>query len=663
MTAENALLTWLEDNRNRVGVSLKASQLRLLARAKAYTPAEIETKLPDPAKQFAAELASILRPFAETSGPAAAATEAPQAPPPPPVEPVAGAAPVVVPERPAPTADDGVEQYSFGIYFPRPLAVDLPEAEVMQAQGALRLAWQDRSQHDVVRYRVVSSHMSTPYHPDRADQVAVTKTPSVVDTAPFLRAVRFYTVWAYEGRTLEEALESDPRQVARATAVAQIAVKQKQTSLGSVIAKWAAPEGVTEVRLYRMLPHEAPFAGTDLQFRIQEADSLLTGFVDREVEPGKTYVYRLVAIAKDEHGKLLRSEPEELTIEVPAQLHAIDDLSARFRNLETGVRVVDLSWSTPANGEVRLYMTQNQPDARALDGEWDDNPEVLAQMGLHPEAIQAYPFGPTESGLTEMKGVDWRSGSTRLYFTPTVTLNGVLRVGPSRSLVNSLAPTGAELNERVTRQVVRFEWPPGAASVSFTQGPARGVPPNPEAGASYEVSAAQYAERGGFTFPQRLAPRGCSVYLWGVAHDAGQQFPSQVVQLTYPGLAVARYQLSLRKSSVWKSGGVSVTVWTEDEVLPPTRFLLVHNPDRLPLYDKDTGPNGGAIPVRLAVEDGAAAQPMMETRAPIRRADQPTEWVGDIGKRTGWFRLFANTHPDYPPLALLDPPARQLRLP
>ncbi|PWD51214.1 hypothetical protein C8046_11685 [Serinibacter arcticus] len=660
MTAENALLTWLEENRNRVGVSLKASQLRLLARAKTYSPAEIETKLPGPAKQFAAELASVLRPFSETTEAGDAAPEPqPSTPSTPAVPPPPAAA--AFSERPA-AAAEAAEEYSFGTYFPRTLATDLPEAEVLQAEGLLKLAWRDRSEHDVVRYRIVSSHAGPPYHPDRADPVAVTRTPTVVDQAPFLRAVRFYTVWAYEGRTLEEALESSPRQVARATAVAQVAVELKQTSHGAVIAKWTAPEGVEEVRLYRMLPHEAPYAGTDLQYRIQDSDTLLRGFVDREVEPGRTYVYRLVAVARDQHGNLLRSEPEELTIEVPAQLRAIDDLGARFRDLETGVRVVDLSWSTPGNGEVRLYMTDREPDARALDGEWEDRPELLTQMGLSPDAVQAYPFGPTESGLTEMRGVDWRPGSTRLYFTPTVSLNGMLRVGRSRSLVNSLPPTGAELTERVSRQVVRFEWPPGAASVSFTQGPVGGIPPNPAAGAAYEVSAAQYAEQGGFTFPQRLAPRGCQVYLWGVAHDAGQQFPSTVVRLQYPGLAVAHYRLALRRAAVWKPGSVTVTVWTEDEVLPPARFLLVHNPDRLPLFDHDSGPNGSSIPVRLAVEDGAAPQPMLETRAPIRRDDQPTAWVGEIGKRTGWFRLFASTPPNHPPLALLDPPASQLRL-
>lgn len=662
MTAENALLAWLEENRSRVGVSLRASQLKLIARAKAFEPSEIETRLPGTAKQFALELASVLQPFAaEETGAAGSGAPAEVRDHQTTVAPTAAARP----ESAAPSASAPTEsrQYSFGTYFPQPLAPDLPQAQVLQADGRVRLAWQDRSDHAVVLYRVVSSHSGTPYHPDQAEPVGVSTARQVVDTAPFHRAVRYYTIWAYEGGSEQEALHADPRQVASATAVAQIRIELNQSSHGAVIAKWAVPDGVTEVRLYRMLPHEAPYGGTDLQYRIQETDSLLQGFVDRGVESGRTYVYRVVAVATDHRGLPLRSDPSEFTVAVPAQLLPITDLTGGFRQLDGGARVVDLSWSTPANGAVRIYMTDQEPDARALDGPWEDRPELLAQMGLTSDAIQAYPFGPIDGGRTAMPGVDWRIGSTRLYFTPTVTLDGMIQVGRSRSLVNSSPPANAELTERVTRQVVRFEWPPGAASVSFTQGALGGLPPNPAAGATYEVSAAQYQDQGGFTFPTRLAPRGCAVYLWGVAHDGGQQFPSPVVRLEYPGLAIATYRLELKRSMAWRSGSVTVTVSTQDETLPPARFLLVHNPDRLPLFDQDRGQNGSIVPVRLAVEDGAELQPMMQTRAPIRGADQPTSWVGDLGKLTGWFRLFASTPPDHPPLALIDPAVESLRLP
>lgn len=666
MTAEKAALDWLEQNRSRVGGKLRASQLRLIARAGSADPADIEARLPAPAKQFALELATILRPFVGADSqpkvevppsPAARAELREQA--------VASSTSTSASPAPAaggPAPSSNLVDVTFGTYFPQPLAADLPEAQVVQAEGRLRIAWKDASDAAVVLYRVVSSHFGPPYHPDRADAVAVTTARSAIDDRPFLSAVRYYTIWAYEGGTREEAVEADPRQVATATAVAQVVVELKQASHGSVIAKWAVPAGVTEVRLYRMLPHEAPYAGTDLQYRIQETETLLTGFVDREVEPGRSYVYRVVAVATDHRGLPLRSDPNELSLEVPAQLLPITDLQGAFRELESGVRVVDLFWSTPSNGAVRVYMTDQEPDARALDGPWEDRPEVLAQMGLHADAVQAHPFGPVEGGRTGMPGVDWRIGSTRLYFTPTVSLGGKVHVGRSRSLVNSTAPTGAELTERVSRQVVRFEWPPGAASVSLTEGALGGPPPNPAAGGAYEVSAAQYHDHGGFTFPKRLSPKGCAVYLWGVAHDAGQQFPSAVVRLEYPGLAIAQYQLTLRGAALWKSGSVTVTVRTSDEALPQARFLLVHNPDRLPLYDQDRGQHGSIVAMRLAVEDGAALQPLLQTRAPIRGADAPTSWVGDLGKRTGWFRLFASTPPGYPPLALLDPPAETLRL-
>ncbi|MGO9351058.1 MAG: hypothetical protein ACLP3C_09645 [Mycobacterium sp.] len=155
---------------------------------------------------------------------------------------------------------------------------------------------------------------------------------------------------------------------------------------------------------------------------------------------------------------------------------------------------------------------------------------------------------------------------------------------------------------------------------------------------------------------------GCSLHLAPVAFSAGRRVLGEITSITYEGLLRVWYAVHIVRDSANQPRTAALRARTEVEVTGSPPFVLVHNPDRIPLSVKD----GHAVDVAPLNERGEmAAPPCKEVRFASLGTDGGGEvWAGDVRGRIGWIRLFANLSDPrrLRRLALLDPPVCDLRL-
>jgi hypothetical protein len=511
----------------------------------------------------------------------------------------------------------------------------------------------------VVIYRLVAAEDSAPYAPERARLVAATTTTNAVDELPAGAAVRHYQVWVNIGESRTKALAAQPIKHAEAVAVTAVRDYVIREDSGRVTARWTVPAGVGSVFVFRIPAEET---GRERpHHRILARQDNLDGFVDVDAEPGRSYVYRVRAAAQVD-GLLLLSEAVEAAVDVTAVLAAVTDLSA------TGAPagdVFELSWTPPAAGEVAIYRTERGPNAGA-DG--TELPEAsLEQIGLDVDARLNQPVlrQREEQGHQKsvMPGVSWPSGWSRAYFTPVTTTSGRALVGTTFSTVRTGVIRDVDLAEYCNKQVLTFDWPKGSAAVVVYLAPKGYDARNGLTGTSFEISAEEYDKYGGLQLESGKLPlTGCSLHLAPVAFSGGRRMTGAVRSIEYAGLLRLQYAVQLVREP---DGSPShATIYLRSQVPMPGSppFVLVNNPDRIPLSPSD----GEAVDAAPLDASGAlSGQPSKELRwSALTTTGTEEPWAVNLRGRRGWIRLFVNAPSALrlSTIALLDPPARDLRL-
>jgi hypothetical protein len=323
----------------------------------------------------------------------------------------------------------------------------------------------------------------------------------------------------------------------------------------------------------------------------------------------------------------------------------------------------NLSWTTPRGGQVAIFRTEEPPNPEA---ELEATQEAaLGQMGLGPEERLRHPVDKAE-GRSLLRNVPWPDKWTRAYFTPVTILNGMAHVG--RPVVHVYVPEirSVRLIERVNKQVLTFAFPAGVSSVLVYEG-ALGTPVEAiiEGSPPLEVTATQYIEKGGFTFPRLLpSSKGCLVVLVPVAFSGGSRITGRPNSIEYPKLLRVMYETKILRTIVGGVAGVSITIRSDAVVNWFPGFVLVYNPDRFPLSKEDGKvlmmvPETTEAPTPGRVIATGALSPTPS--APWRTHAET--WKSEVPKPRGYVRLFADLPPDgMSGVAVLDPAPSSLRL-
>jgi hypothetical protein len=507
-------------------------------------------------------------------------------------------------------------------------------------------------------YRLVSAEQHKPYSPDRAQFVGATTTTSMRDMRPPTSTVRRYQVWVNAGGSLAEAVAAQPVLHAEGTRPSPVQNLAIGEDSGRVVGQWTIFPGATAVHIYRIPAEHA--AGNELQYRIFTGSDNLDGFVDPDAEPGQRYIYRTrCEVVVD--GAVRLSEAAQAEVRVSAVLAGVDDLSLIPQDPDS--TVWDLAWSAPKAGQVLIFRTKEGPSAGAEAGELPET--ALEQAGLRPDTRLTHPIShsrdPDGRRRSVIAGVPWPSGWSRAYFTPVTVLDGSARLGRTISTVRAGAITDAQLSEYCTKQVLTFAWPEGAAAVSIHLAPKGHDPRMGLSGRFFEIAFEDYHKFGGRQFVNELPSGGCSLHLAPVAFSAGRRISGPITTIEYAGLLRLWYSVQIECDRAGQPLRAALTIRADKDVIGSPPFVLINNPDRIPLSIND----GEPMDVAPLNERGELAeQPAKEFYWSALRADGPSEvWVANIAGRQGWIRLFAGLEAHrLQQLALLDPPVGALQL-
>jgi hypothetical protein len=550
----------------------------------------------------------------------------------------------------------GFARYTFGADDHEAVPVMLQRS---RDTGALKVSWPPyAADQPCVIYRLVSSDGERAYSPDSAHLVQATAATAVTDARPLAEGARHLQVWANAGASTAEALEAQPVLYATGVVVGTLPDVELHEESGRVIGRWPAMPGISAVHIYRVPTELAERDGP--MFRIAAQEQNLTGFVDYEAERGGRYLYRLRCEVEVD-GVVRLSEAVEREIHIPAVCEPVTDLALNMHGPHDGA-VFDLEWTTPRFGRVMVFRTPAPPNADAGSNDLDEI--VLDQVGLERDLELTHPIleRVDDRGVrkTVMAGVPWPEGWTRAYFTPVTILDGHGRLGKTISTVRTGVISDVGLVEYCNKQVLTFDWPTGAASVLVYITPKGHNPRQGMTGRSYEIALDDYEKYGGMRFVGNLPNSGCALHLVPAAFSGGRRVLGVPTSIEYGGLLRLWYDIEILRDDDGLPLTAKMNIRAEENVTGSPPFVLVNNPERLPLSVND----GIAVNVfRPASNDDPDPELCKEFQWSALNTQGGEIWAGDVRGMQGWIRLFANLPPDrLQLLALLDPPVHALRL-
>jgi hypothetical protein len=625
-----ALRGWL---RSRIGTDpalrgLKEHHFSNIVATGSRTEAEIRRHLPSSLTIFAPRLAEVVARTAST---------------------VDGVPPRVRPVPAEPPVADELAALDLADYGYTPEVSPPLEIRKRVGPAGVTLTWPAAATGDpVVLYRVVSADgYWAPHAPQDADPVTVTDEPRCVDGRRFRAPLRHVQVWVHAGRDREAAAAAEPVLHARCVLVAQVTDLRVREDGPSVVGQWTVPPGVESVEILRVPREQARRDGhSGSEYRLEQEQQSTRGFVDDGAERGRHYVYEL-SVEVELEGTRLRSDPVKVEIALSEVLAPVTDLRAVERADDPAV--VDLFWTPPPGGDVRIYRTDEPPAAGV--GERTIPVSALTGARLADDREVARPTEPGPDGGAAMRGVPWLAGWTVAYLTPVTVLDEEAVVGPSVRALRLPSVREARIVERTHRQVLTFAWPEGADAVlAYVGGPGQDAA-SAQRGQPLEISREQYVAQGGMAFPQVLPPRGCSVHLVPVAYADGRREYGAAVTLSYPGLLRLAYHVAVERDRQQRPVSVVVRIRSEYDVALPPAFTLVHRPDRLPLFDKD------GMPLSMQPHGDPGAVGGSQFR-PSGLSVTPSDvyWTAQVEGLTGYLRMFACLTPERrSSVALYDP--------
>ncbi|AJE33750.1 putative cell surface glycoprotein [Corynebacterium humireducens NBRC 106098 = DSM 45392] len=496
-----------------------------------------------------------------------------------------------------------------------------------QGRGSVLISWEPPAVpagHQVV-YRVVAADREVIASPDGQQTLVTTLGTAYLDEDLGTSGVRHYMVWANVLRSeLKEALHSQPTLVGERMVVFPPENFQLVESKGTITGTWDPLPGHAEMRVYAKL-EQVPVDMRD------PGNQVISGVSDRRfiyeaAERGRNYVFQLVPAAEFRGSLILGEGSAELRQATSADIRQVQLNTPQLFNDGRNERIM-LSWTAPPTGSVKIFLSQIPPrptlTVAPVEYSWiEDDPAFVGEI---PTDTSEAPAGSTADTT-----MTWPEGWHEVYITAVNIVGDKAWAGPSEVMQRVSPITEVRLVERLSSQLITFDWPAGARMVQIETS---------NSPTSRELLEEDYRRQGGVRV--QLAHTGEEVTLTPKSFYAGRDTTAEPTHLRYRGLKTYSYDLRT------VDNGTQLLIWrNESEDRNPPRFTLVHNPTSLPLHPHD------GRPLRCAnvqdILDGRQAQGpvivashgLSRGRPEVGSANQVTWWVEMPPAATGYVRLF-----------------------
>ncbi|GAA1471542.1 hypothetical protein GCM10009621_04160 [Corynebacterium felinum] len=425
---------------------------------------------------------------------------------------------------------------------------------------------------NIVFYRLVGSNKEEQCSPESGDILVHTKGRAFRDTIPPHVGMRHYMVWAYVGPNAKEAIKTQPIFVGETA----LALPPRDFSLvetnGTVSGTWTPLIGHEDAQVFvREHGHNTPLDIPQCEIREGVTGRNFTYTVPTR---GKTYDFQVFpgytfrGVRRRGHGSAI------ITRTISANIQQVE-ITTAFRIPGVEHDQIHLSWIAPPTGEVKIYLTCTEPKpdmiGLSIDSSYIADDEALGTT----EWVSTY---EREPGTQVDETVIWPSDWSQVYCVPVNVVGDKSMVGTFK-VVNRVSPIKEySLHERVSSQLITFDWPQGAALVQVHSS---------QSNISEELVEEDYRRQGGIRL--KLHHLGDTVTLAPKSLYAGIYTEAEVTEIAYDGLKT--YSYGVIHSHPHGQDISKLWIWRNDaqDRKPPT-FVMVYNEERLPLHINDGTP-------------------------------------------------------------------------
>ncbi|MGO1991001.1 MAG: cell surface glycoprotein [Corynebacterium sp.] len=431
-------------------------------------------------------------------------------------------------------------------------------------------------------YRVIAADHEAECAPGAGTELVITHGTAFRDERPNSTGLRHYMVWAYTWDGGPAGLLNAPALfIGEDVAIYPPRDVKLVESNGTVNGSWDAMPGHDEVRVYHA---RQGYAG-----RLTDPGNMLvsgveqSGFSYRVSTRGLNYDFTLAPVVSFRGRTHTGPAIPEQKILVSAEIQKVSLITAGYQPDHNNEDQIILEWEAPPTGQVRVFLTDTAPDPELPLGQVDrgylDDDDALGSTKWTTDDNSV-------PGEHVTRTLVWPADWHQVYITPVNIVEQRAWVGDSRVLQRVENITDPQLVERVSGQLITFDWPAGATHINVRTTQDR-----------MRLDEDAYRRQGGVRL--NLLNTGDKVTLTPAAIWAGKdKYADSPTEITYPGLRAYSYDLTdspdgFPQLQIWSVGNPDANA---------PHFRLVHNPSRLPLHIGD----GSAV---TCAKDGASAGP------------------------------------------------------
>ncbi len=363
-----------------------------------------------------------------------------------------------------------------------------------EEDGAVVLHWNPPESSGPVAYRVLRVVTDPATQSGRSERSLGTTGSNELSDAGVPRGVPvWHEVMSTAGGRRSEPARTDPMVIAP-----DVTELRAHMDGDGVALSWQLEQGYDDVLIERSFDESSSFHGAIRRFRGSGGRN-----VDREVQTGATYRYRVRVSYPDTFGALAHTKGAEVVVTVIARPRPVLDLE-----VDSSGSVTTLRWTTVPGSEVRIYATEPPaglpgPGGPVADGAADST---------------TGPFGPVDTELlaASLEGLGRLVGNSRrgrlpdlnavatgpIVYTPVSIAGNRAVVGRSTSHHAGEGVRNLRAVDRGTEIILTFQMPPGITEARVLW--RRDTPPtgpDDAAARSAKVTNTTLEIRGGWHLP------------------------------------------------------------------------------------------------------------------------------------------------------------------